>query len=229
VITGLARLAGSAAPPPAALAEIALRLGADVPYFLRPTPAFVRGIGERIEPLEGLPALSLLLANPGISVATAEVYRVAAALRHSLTDPGAGSTMRALSELRGEIGRWPPALGVLLQNDLEAAAIRLCPPVGRLLAHLRETGALGVGMSGSGGTVFGVYRSSVEAEQAAERLRGEGTATSRAAAATMEATRESEREPASTGDERQEAIRAGAGPAAWLRVCSTPSSDSSTR
>ncbi len=214
VISGLARLAGAAAPPPAALAELALGLGADVPYFLSPRPAFVSGIGERIEPLDGLPALSLLLANPGISVATAEVYRVAAALRGSLTDPGAGSTMRALSELRGETRRWRPALGVLLQNDLEPAAIRLCPPVGRLLARLRETGALGVGMSGSGGTVFGVYDSSAGAEDAAERLRSVGTAPSRAATATMEATRESERVSR---------------PAAWLQVCTTRSSDPHAR
>lgn len=171
VLSALAALAGPEAPPDGVLEEIALGLGADVPYFLRPRPAFVTGIGEEIEPIEALPTLPLVLANPGISVATAEVYRVAATLRRSLTDPGAGSTMRAISDLCGEIEAWVPALGEILVNDLEPAAIRLCPPVGRLLAALRATGALGVGMSGSGGTVFGVYPSMDDARRAADRLR----------------------------------------------------------
>jgi 4-diphosphocytidyl-2-C-methyl-D-erythritol kinase len=154
-----------------ALHSIALGIGADVPFFLSPTPALVSGIGEIIEPLEGIPALDLVVVNPGISLATAEVYRATDALRSALTDGRPGSTMRAISRLRGETGDLAPALGDLLINDLEPAARRLCPPVARLIERLTEVGAVGVGMSGSGATVFGVFASREMANQAARGLR----------------------------------------------------------
>ena len=153
------------------LHALGLSLGADVPFFLSPTPALVSGIGEKIEPLSGLPALDLVVANPGIALATSEVYRAADALRSALTEPKPGSTMRAISRLRGETGDLAPALGDLLINDLEPAARRLCPPIARLMSRLREAGAIGVSMSGSGSTVFGVFESGDRAGRAAEMLR----------------------------------------------------------
>ena len=79
--------------------------------------------------------------------------------------------MRAISRLRSETGDLAPALGDLLINDLEPAARRLCPPVARLMKRLSEAGAIGVSMSGSGSTVFGVFESSDGASRAAEMLR----------------------------------------------------------
>lgn len=168
----------------AALAKLAGELGADVPFFLQPEPALVTGIGEQIEPVADLPGLDVVVANPGICLATAEVYRAADALGSALTPSGPGSTMRALSRLRasGASGTaepspnreserdWRDALGDLLVNDLQPAARRLCPPVGRLLEELRRAGALGVSMTGSGATVFGVFGSAREAAAAAEEL-----------------------------------------------------------
>lgn len=162
------------------LASLALPLGADVPFFLSPRPALVSGIGEIIEPLEGLPETDLVVANPGISLATAEVYRVADVLGAALTEGGAGSTMRAFSRLSGvseafsteDRSRSADLWGDLLVNDLEPAAIRLCPPVGRLLGALRDAGASRVSMTGSGATVFGVFDSKAAATRAADVLRG---------------------------------------------------------
>ena len=153
------------------LRDLALSLGADVPFFLNPAPAFVTGIGEKIDVLADFPPLDLVVVNPGISLATAEVFRAADALRSALTESEPGSTMRAISRLRGETDDLAPALGDLLINDLEPAARRLCPPVARLVNRLREAGAIGVSMSGSGATVFGVFESGGRASQAAERLR----------------------------------------------------------
>jgi len=153
------------------LHSLGLSLGADVPFFLSPSPALVSGIGEQIEPLAGLPPLDLVIVNPGIPLSTAEVYQAADALRSALTEPEPGSTMRAISRLRGETGDLAPALGDLLINDLEPAVRRLCPPVARLMKRLREVGAIGVSMSGSGSTVFGVFESGDRASRAAEILR----------------------------------------------------------
>ena len=173
VLSALAELFGTSSPAREEIFAAALRLGADVPYFLAPRPALVQGIGERIEPLAGLPPFRLVVANAGVSVATAEVYRIADALPGSLTDTGAGSTMRSFSRLRDQPGDWASTLGALLVNDLEPAATRLCPPIGRLLGQMRDAGALGAGLSGSGGTVFGVFSEASSAEEAAKFLRGD--------------------------------------------------------
>jgi 4-diphosphocytidyl-2-C-methyl-D-erythritol kinase len=192
VLTGLAALvADDGQPDLEGLEELALELGADVPFFLAPGPALVTGIGERIEPLEGLPGLELVLANPGISLATAEVYRAADALGSALTPPGAGSTMRAFSRLSRRDATLEEALGELLVNDLEPAARRLCPPVARLADALREAGALAVAMTGSGATVFGVFASGDEAARVADDLRARAGSASGggSAAGWVEATR----------------------------------------
>jgi len=189
VLEALARLTGQGNGPGdrAALAKLAGGLGADVPFFLQPEPALVTGIGEQIEPVADLPGLDVVVANPGISLATAEVYRAADALGSALTPSGPGSTMHALSRLRaseelaqdrnqgrnqGRARDWREALGDLLVNDLEPAARRLCPPVGRLLTELRGLGAVAASMTGSGATVFGVFDSASEAEAAAAGMSG---------------------------------------------------------
>ncbi len=171
VLRGLDALHPGAVAPER-LRSLALGLGADVPWFLDPRPARVRGVGERIESLEGFPGLALLLANPGIPLATAEVYRATDALGHALTSPDAGSTLRPLAALReaggrlervdpGEIARW-------VANDLEAAATRLCPPIARLRARLLEAGARVVGLSGSGPTLYGLFPDRAAAARTAE-------------------------------------------------------------
>lgn len=159
--------------PEADLFELTLRLGADVPYFLRPEPAMVSGIGERIDPVGGVPGLVLLLVNPGDSLATAHVYGAWDVLAASLTPVEAGSTMRAVSGLRASTGKGERALAdcfdELLVNDLEPAARRICPPIGRLQRELLAQGALAAGMSGSGATVFGIFPDEECSQAALER------------------------------------------------------------
>jgi 4-diphosphocytidyl-2-C-methyl-D-erythritol kinase len=137
-----------------ALTALALRLGADVPYFLDPRPARVRGIGEQVEPLPGLPPLCLLLAHPGVPLATAEVYRAYDALGPEAPDGARAPGLLAELDLR---------------NDLEPAALRLCPPLARLRRRLRGLCPQGVAMSGSGPTLFSVFPGAAEAEAAARR------------------------------------------------------------
>jgi 4-diphosphocytidyl-2-C-methyl-D-erythritol kinase len=144
------------------LHELALGLGADVPYFLDPRPARVSGVGERREPL-ALPALCLLLVNPGLALSTAEVFRAFDALVPDPRAPGPGD---ARSETGALHVRGAPDLS--LRNDLEPAAIRLCPAIRRLRAQLAGLSprALGVGMSGSGPTLYAVYPDAAGAERA---------------------------------------------------------------
>ena len=124
-------------------------------------------LGERIEPVPGFPAFSLLLVHPGVPLATGDVYGAYRASGASLTPVRPGSTMRRAAALR-EGG--DQALLGLLKNDLEAAAVRLCPRISELREAIEAGGATAVGMSGSGPTVFGVFRDTIAASEARDRL-----------------------------------------------------------
>ena len=165
VLRGLSRIFPAAVSEPR-LHELALGLGADVPFFLDPRPALVTGIGEEIQAIAGMPAFSLLLAHPGTSLATPDVYEAYDASSASLTHIRAGSTMPRILALREGANH---ALSELLKNDLEPAAVRLCPRIGELRRVIETSGALAVGMSGSGPAVFGIFRDTITASQARDR------------------------------------------------------------
>lgn len=166
VLRGLGELFADALRP-GRLEQLALSLGADVPFFLDPRPSRVTGVGELVEPLEEVPSLALLLANPGVSLATAEVYAAWDQREGALTRNRARPTMPPASGR----GFDASSLSELLANDLEPPAVRLCPPIASLEEHLESLGALAVGMSGSGATVFGVFDDRAAAEDALVRGR----------------------------------------------------------
>jgi 4-diphosphocytidyl-2-C-methyl-D-erythritol kinase len=155
VLRGLAGLLGPL--PGDALQRVARELGADVPFFLEPRPARATGIGDRLEPLAGLPALQLVLANPGRPLSTARVFGALGA------PPSAG--WRPPARIHGA------NLLELVHNDLISAARRLCPGLDRLEAAMRQhPGVEAVGLTGSGPTLFGVCDGLASAARLAEHL-----------------------------------------------------------
>lgn len=157
------------------LVQVALGLGADVPFFLDPRPSWVTGIGENLEPVSGAPALPLLLANPGEALTTARVFRAFDDGRNAALTPAARDrtirppqiTPRVASDLRWDTVA-PRSHSV--HNDLQAAAVSLCPPVATLIEQIRKQGPRQIGMSGSGPTVYGVFESLDSAQSALERI-----------------------------------------------------------
>jgi 4-diphosphocytidyl-2-C-methyl-D-erythritol kinase len=149
--------------PIAELADMAARLGADVPACLVSTPLVARGVGEVLAPLPEFPALHIVLVNPMIPLATADVFR---RLRAHDNYP--------LPELPSPLTR-PAQLGLWLaetRNDLQPPAVKLVPVIGDIVAQLAETqGCILARMSGSGATVFGLFGSSGQAHQAAQVMR----------------------------------------------------------
>ena len=143
------------------LSKLALKLGADVPFFLEPRPARVGGIGERIAPLKRAPSLPLVIAVPPFEVSTADIYGSLRSAEWSGAVPEAD--MRAI-----ESGQISPAT---LVNDLEQAAIRRHPRIGELKALLQDVGASAAAMTGSGGAVFGVFQDAEAAARGAEKAR----------------------------------------------------------
>lgn len=138
------------------LHQLARQLGADVPFFLLQRPALARGIGDVLEPLD-LPAIWLVLVNPGFAVATAWVYQ-------QLQPPFSP----ALTTARNFWEKTPAAQW--LHNDLAEITERHYPEIARLRQQLLDLGAQGALMSGSGPTVFGLFPDQAMAEHAAAVL-----------------------------------------------------------
>jgi 4-diphosphocytidyl-2-C-methyl-D-erythritol kinase len=149
--------------PAAKLERLAVQLGADVPFFIRSRPARARGIGERLSPIAGLSRRWLVIVYPGFPVATAWGFRN---LPQKLTKPHANTSIAApLKDLS--------QLGKLLVNDLEPIVRERYPEIDRWKRQLVAHGAAGASMSGSGSSVFGVFKSKRRAETAFRRLRQE--------------------------------------------------------
>jgi len=146
------------------LREIGLTLGADVPVCVHGRPARLRGVGERLDPVRGLPEIPLVLANPRRPLPTSRVF---AALDPDLPRPPREQGLPARASLTRLV-----AWLLDTRNDLEAPAIELEPAIDEALGLLRaEPDCWIARMSGSGATCFGVFTRPEAAEAAAERLR----------------------------------------------------------
>ena len=137
--------------PDAEIAEMGLRLGGDVPVCLHGRPGVMGGVGETLVPAPALPpALSVVLANPGLPLATADVF----AARQ-----GAFSNPPVIREV------------IAGRNDLEPAARSLMPEIAPVLdCRAAAPGARAARMTGSGPTGFALFDSGADAAAAAAQL-----------------------------------------------------------
>jgi 4-diphosphocytidyl-2-C-methyl-D-erythritol kinase len=154
---------------PARLAEIGLRLGADVPFFLQRGAARVRGIGEHVQPLPGWGDVALVIAIPPVQISTPWVFKT---FREMVP---LGSTQADAAE-PAALAAGEPVGPELLVNDLERVVLPAFPAVAALKERLRAAGATAAVMSGSGSAVLGAFPSRSAAEAAAGRLRAEDPA-----------------------------------------------------
>ena len=171
VINGLDRMWGLGLPEEERMA-LGAELGSDIPALVAGRAVRMEGRGERVAPLEGSGGgagagvgIPVVLANPGVVVSTAEVYRNC---EGSLTSVP-GICDNAISSLRR---RDPYALAASLFNGLEAGVFRSHPEVGRLAGALRAAGAIGVLMSGSGASVFGLVEGETQGARVLAGLPG---------------------------------------------------------
>jgi len=152
--------------PAPRLAAVGARIGSDIPWFFAGGAAIVSGRGERVGPSLPIGAGWAVIARPESGLSTPAVYRECrpdGARRGS-----AAAVATALAE-----GRWRSAVAGL-GNDLEPAAMRLSPDVGRLLAALRAAGAVRPLLTGSGSACFALTRGQFEARRIAARLEARG-------------------------------------------------------
>lgn len=148
-----------------ALEEIGLTVGSDMPFCIRGGTALAEGRGERLTDLPTLPACWLVLCKPDFGIPTPSLFaRVdGGELRHRPDIPGMTAALAA-GDLEGVAAR----LGNVFEEVLPAEFHE----VFRIRDRLRELGALNAAMSGSGPTVFGLFRDRETAERAQSALKG---------------------------------------------------------
>lgn len=129
-----------------ALANYAGMLGSDCPFFIQRKPVIATGTGNIFEPIAlSLQGFKLLIVNPQISISTVEAYTqvVPKIPKHDIPEI-----------LRLPIEDWKSTL----KNDFEASVFQRFPEVAQIKRALYEMGASYASMSGSGSSVFGIFK-----------------------------------------------------------------------
>jgi 4-diphosphocytidyl-2-C-methyl-D-erythritol kinase len=153
------------------LADLALGLGADVPFFLLDGPARATGIGERLIPEDpGLTGFFLVVVCPRQRIPTAWAY---AALDTARTFPAKPGTELLTSVFEGNRKAFC-VTGRPLQNDFEPVVFATHPEIGRVKERLLAIGAAGALLSGSGSAVYGLFRERQTAVLALAEFSGNG-------------------------------------------------------
>lgn len=145
--------------------KLALSLGADVPMCLsalqNQKPLRVTGIGEKLQPLDHVCCLPMVLVNHGQSISTPQIFKLLGRKKSTGLDIDL-SKLNTVDSLAKELEK--------THNDLYEPARHLAPELDEVLAVLKKSGALLARMSGSGATCFGIYENMIAADEAARKI-----------------------------------------------------------
>lgn len=146
------------------LMDRGVKLGADVPYCIMRGTVLAEGIGEKLTPLPPMPKCYILIAKPGISVSTKTVYEKLDSLEE-VNHPDIDGILDGLD--KGNLEKVALSMG----NVLEEVTIGDYPVIEELKNVMKEAGALNAMMSGSGPTVFGIFKDRKTAKKAYSAMR----------------------------------------------------------
>ncbi len=145
------------------LMERGVKLGADVPYCVMRGTVLAEGIGEELQKLPAMPKCTVLIAKPPVSVSTKTVYE-ALDSKEVTEHPDIDGIIEGLE--RQDLKKIAGCMG----NVLEDVTIPMYPVIDEIKQVMRECGAPGAMMSGSGPTVFGLFESRAGARDAQRRI-----------------------------------------------------------
>jgi 4-diphosphocytidyl-2-C-methyl-D-erythritol kinase len=146
------------------LLEAGKKLGSDVPFCIQGGTALAEGLGEKLTTLKGIPDCLILLAKPPVSISTKEVYE-GLKLEEVKQRPDIKDMIRCIdaNDLEG--------IAANMCNVLETVTIKKCPQIQEIKDKLVEYGAQGSMMSGSGPTVFGIFKDNASAYNAYDHIK----------------------------------------------------------
>jgi 4-diphosphocytidyl-2-C-methyl-D-erythritol kinase len=138
------------------MAALALQIGSDVPFFFSGGQALISGRGDKVVDTDFPTVYKMILICAKIAIATKAAY---AALKMDLT------TSKRPFKLKdcGTVDQFVESLR-LSGNDFEEVQFRAYPELGRMREFLLKQGALMARMSGSGPTMFGIFRDTSQVE-----------------------------------------------------------------
>ena len=147
-----------------ALAGLAKKIGADVPFFIYGGCMLARGIGEILSPLPSLREATILIAKPDYGISTPYVYKNLK-LDINIKHPDTQSVIKAIQQNDLSL------LGKASENVLETVVCKEYPEIEEYKQIMKNHGAVYSLMSGSGSSVFGVFANIQLAENAAKELK----------------------------------------------------------
>ena len=128
------------------LLNYALMLGSDCPFFIINQPSFAQGRGEMLEPIPlSLSGYRAVIINPGIHINTSNAF-----MNIHPEKPGYSLKVQILKPVE----EWKEGI----TNDFEKWAFEQYPELGKIKTDLYKAGAVYASMSGSGSTVFGLFK-----------------------------------------------------------------------
>ncbi|MDR1511276.1 MAG: 4-(cytidine 5'-diphospho)-2-C-methyl-D-erythritol kinase [Endomicrobium sp.] len=145
------------------LEKIAVKLGADIPFFFTAGTALCEGVGEIITPLKNVKKLNIVLVNPGFGLSSKDVYKK---IKFPLTNQV--EINRIISSINNGSFDSKKAFNYCF-NRLEEFVLPNYPGIARIKNVLNGIGCVSL-MTGSGTTVFGIYDNSEEVKTT-ERLK----------------------------------------------------------
>ena len=145
------------------LMERGVKLGADVPYCIMRGTVLAEGIGEILTPLAPLPKCYVLIAKPPLSASTKVIYEKYDS-KEDIVHPDIDAIIDGLQN--DDIKKVAENMG----NVLEQVMIPDYPVLAEIKDVMKENGALGAMMSGSGPTVFGIFDDRKLAKEAAAKI-----------------------------------------------------------
>jgi 4-diphosphocytidyl-2-C-methyl-D-erythritol kinase len=160
---------------PESLNALAATIGADVPFFLNNIPAHATGIGDRLKPSDvSLSGYFLVLICPDVSISTPWAF--AAWDKAMLTDRMSDNKKEILTTTTSK-DRKHSSRALWLFNSFEVVVYSAFPKLRAYKDKLMAFGAEGAVMSGSGSSIFALYREMEQAASAATALEADGVAT----------------------------------------------------
>ena len=143
------------------MAHLGQTLGSDVPFFFSAPSAIVEGRGEKVVPVQITGSRWVMLVNPGFPIETKWAYQQLSVSR---------TGVQPLSDVHAGLGKtcelsWEEVFQAA-ENDFEATVFKAHPDLYKIKQRLLADGAETALLSGSGATVFGVFRDETTARQA---------------------------------------------------------------
>lgn len=151
------------------LCELAVKLGADIPYCIMGGTALAEGIGEELTIIGDMPDCQIIIAKPAIDVSTGWVYKELDS--KEIEDHPDIDGIRAAIDA-DDLYKMCSLIG----NVLEPVTASKYEEIGKLESILSENGAVGAFMTGSGPTVFGIFDDADKAKAGYEAVKKSGLA-----------------------------------------------------